>query len=50
MPARAPEWPSTWEWFEAVAEAQRRAQKRLPTSVYHALLAGAEQGVTLATT
>jgi pre-mycofactocin synthase len=31
-------------WFESVAEAQRRARKRLPTSVYSALLAGAERG------
>ena len=35
------------EWFETVAEAQRRARKRLPTSVYGALLAGSERGVTL---
>jgi L-lactate dehydrogenase (cytochrome)/glycolate oxidase len=34
-------------WFESVAEAQRRAQKRLPKSVYSALLAGSERGVTL---
>ncbi|WP_019927605.1 pre-mycofactocin synthase MftD [Nocardia sp. BMG111209] len=33
-------------WFETVAEAQRRAQKRLPPSVYSALLAGSEKGVT----
>src|ERR1700757_376000 len=33
-------------WFETVAEAQRRAKKRLPKSVYAALLAGAEQGIT----
>ncbi|HEU5034349.1 MAG TPA: alpha-hydroxy-acid oxidizing protein, partial [Mycobacteriales bacterium] len=33
-------------WFETVAEAQRRAQRRLPASVYSALLAGAEAGVT----
>jgi heme/flavin dehydrogenase (mycofactocin system) len=33
-------------WFETVAEAQRRAKKRLPSSVYGALLAGAERGVT----
>ena len=33
-------------WFESVAEAQRRAQKRLPKSVYSALLAGSEQGVS----
>jgi isopentenyl diphosphate isomerase/L-lactate dehydrogenase-like FMN-dependent dehydrogenase len=35
-------------WFETVAEAQRRARKRLPPSVYRALLAGAEKGLTLA--
>ena len=29
-------------WFESVAEAQRRARKRLPASVYGALLAGSE--------
>jgi len=34
-------------WFESVAEAQRRAGKRLPSSVYGALLAGSEKGVTL---
>jgi pre-mycofactocin synthase len=33
-------------WFETVAEAQRRAKKRLPASVYSALLAGSEAGVT----
>src|SRR5919198_4877041 len=33
-------------WFESVAEAQRRAKKRLPKSVYSALLAGSERGVT----
>jgi L-lactate dehydrogenase (cytochrome)/glycolate oxidase len=33
-------------WFETVAEAQRRAQKRLPASVYSALLAGSEAGVS----
>ena len=38
---------STREWFESVAEAQRRAKKRLPKSVYMALVAGAERGVTL---
>jgi pre-mycofactocin synthase len=37
---------STKEWFETVAEAQRRAKKRLPKSVYMALVAGSEQGVT----
>ena len=35
-------------WFESVAEAQRRARKRLPASVYSALLAGSERGQTLA--
>jgi heme/flavin dehydrogenase (mycofactocin system) len=35
-------------WFESVAEAQRRAKKRLPASVYAALLAGSERGQTLA--
>jgi heme/flavin dehydrogenase (mycofactocin system) len=35
-------------WFETVAEAQRRAQKRLPKSVYGALIAGTEKGLTLA--
>jgi heme/flavin dehydrogenase (mycofactocin system) len=34
-------------WFETVAEAQRRARKRLPSSVYGALVAGSERGVTL---
>ena len=34
-------------WFETVAEAQRRAKKRLPKSVYAALIAGSERGVTL---
>lgn len=34
-------------WFESVAEAQRRARKRLPKSVYAALLAGSEKGITL---
>ncbi len=35
-------------WFETVAEAQRRAKKRLPKSVYGALVAGSERGLTLA--
>jgi pre-mycofactocin synthase len=34
-------------WFESVAEAQRRAKKRLPKGVYAALLAGAERGLTM---
>jgi pre-mycofactocin synthase len=38
---------STREWFETVAEAQRRARKRMPRSVYLALVAGTEQGHTL---
>ena len=33
-------------WFETVAEAQRRAQKRLPKSVYGALVAGSEKGLS----
>jgi pre-mycofactocin synthase len=35
------------EWFETVAEAQRRAKKRLPKSVYSALVAGSERGVSV---
>ena len=35
------------QWFETVAEAQRRAQKELPRSVYSALIAGSERGTTL---
>ena len=35
------------QWFETVAEAQRRAKKRLPKSVYMALFAGSESGRTL---
>jgi heme/flavin dehydrogenase (mycofactocin system) len=34
-------------WFETVAEAQRRAKKVLPRSVYLALVAGSEFGLTL---
>jgi pre-mycofactocin synthase len=34
-------------WFETVAEAQRRAKRILPKSVYLALVAGSEYGVTL---
>jgi len=34
-------------WFETVAVAQRRAKKRLPASVYGALIAGAEAGVSI---
>ncbi len=34
-------------WFETVAQAQRRARKRLPASVYGALLAGTEKGLTV---
>ena len=33
-------------WFETVAVAQRRAKKRLPKSVYGALVAGSEKGLT----
>src|ERR1700757_5232179 len=38
---------STREWFETVAEARRRARRHLPRSVYLALVAGTEAGVTL---
>jgi heme/flavin dehydrogenase (mycofactocin system) len=34
-------------WFETVAVAQQRARKRLPRSVYGALVAGSEKGLTL---
>jgi L-lactate dehydrogenase (cytochrome)/glycolate oxidase len=34
-------------WFETVVEAQRRAKKRLPASVYGALVAGSEKGLTV---
>ncbi len=34
-------------WFETVAEAQRRARRRLPKSVYGALVAGSERGRTV---
>jgi heme/flavin dehydrogenase (mycofactocin system) len=34
-------------WFESVAVAQQRAKRRLPKSVYSALIAGSEAGVTL---
>jgi heme/flavin dehydrogenase (mycofactocin system) len=37
----------TNKWFETVAEAQRRAKKRLPKSVYGALIAGSERGITV---
>lgn len=33
--------------LESVAEAQRRAKKRLPHSVYVAVLAGSEKGITM---
>jgi pre-mycofactocin synthase len=35
------------KWFETVAVAQRRAKRKLPKSVYGALVAGAEEGVTI---
>ena len=34
-------------WFESVAEAHRRAEKRLPDSVYMAIWAGSEHRLTL---
>ncbi len=33
-------------WFETVAEAHRRAKRRLPKPVYMALVAGSEKGLT----
>jgi heme/flavin dehydrogenase (mycofactocin system) len=39
--------PMANAWFETVAVAQRRARKRLPKSVYGALIAGSEHGVTV---
>ncbi len=38
---------STRDWFETVEEAQHRARKRLPRSVYLALVAGTEKGLTM---
>jgi pre-mycofactocin synthase len=38
---------SSRHWFETVEEAQRRAKNRLPKSVYMALVAGSERGITL---
>jgi len=35
------------EWFETVEIARQRAQKRIPKSVYKALVAGSERGSTL---
>jgi isopentenyl diphosphate isomerase/L-lactate dehydrogenase-like FMN-dependent dehydrogenase len=35
-------------WFESIEVARRRAKRRLPKSVYMALIAGADRGVTLA--
>ena len=35
------------QWFESVAVAQRRAKRRLPKSVYGALIAGADRGITM---
>ncbi|MGZ0229367.1 MAG: pre-mycofactocin synthase MftD [Acidimicrobiales bacterium] len=35
------------DWFESIAIAQERAKKRLPKSVYQALIAGAERGSSL---
>ena len=34
-------------WFETVAIAQERAKKRIPASVYGALIAGAEAGLSM---
>ncbi len=35
------------KWFETVSIAQERAKKRLPKSVYSALVAGSEKGLTV---
>jgi heme/flavin dehydrogenase (mycofactocin system) len=37
---------SSRDWFETVEEARRRAKRRLPRSVYLALVAGSEKGIT----
>jgi pre-mycofactocin synthase len=37
---------SSRHWFESVAEARRRARQRLPRSVYQAIEAGSEAGIT----
>src|SRR3954466_2109417 len=34
-------------WFESVAEAERRARRTLPSSVFNAIQAGTERGLTL---
>ena len=34
-------------WFESVAVAQQRAKQRLPKSVYSALIAGADRGISM---
>jgi heme/flavin dehydrogenase (mycofactocin system) len=34
------------QWFETVAEAQRRARRRLPRSVYGALIGGSQKGLS----
>ncbi|MCF8605336.1 mycofactocin biosynthesis FMN-dependent deaminase MftD [Gordonia sp. HY442] len=34
-------------WFETVGEAQRRARKRLPKTVYSSLVAGTQAGITV---
>jgi pre-mycofactocin synthase len=38
---------NTRDWFETIEEARRRARRRLPRSVYLALVAGSEKGVTM---
>lgn len=34
-------------WFETVAVAQKRAKRRVPSSVYKAIIGGAEKGISL---
>ncbi len=40
--------PGLMPWFESVAEAERRAKRTLPASVFKAIRAGTERGLTLA--
>ncbi len=45
---KLPAWPWAQNpWFESVAVAQRRAKRRLPTSVYGALVAGTDKGLAM---
>ena len=45
---KLPPWPWAQNpWFESVAVAQRRAKRRLPKSVYGALIAGTDKGLAM---